>query len=268
MIARETARILSKGKSFEYSTWNKYIQYTNDCFKQDFVSYNNTLLICKKSHLSSDLNEPTLIYSPDNPTNVTGINSEYWDIVLTSTPGFVYIPEYDETTGIITWRISQSLESVPSIKITSLLPDTPSGPSGPSESSNCPWEESDSEGVSLGINNDVTGNHAVAAGTNIKADGAFSQAFGVGTTTNNDGEAAFGLFNVSNDDTLFSIGNGSDSKRQNVFEVTKDGEVIISGRYKVRELMESVVDITRNVEELTDKIDQLDSEQIIWTDVY
>lgn len=87
MKPRETARILSKGKSLEYSNWMKYTQYTNDCFKQDFVAYDGTIVVCKKSHLSDPSNAPILLYENEsNPYIVTGVkNSEYWELVI---PGY------------------------------------------------------------------------------------------------------------------------------------------------------------------------------------
>lgn len=80
MKANGIARILSKGKSFEYSKWDSVVQYTNDCFKQDFVSHNNALFACIKSHVSCDDNMPDLLYENGK---VIVKNSEYWDLVVT-----------------------------------------------------------------------------------------------------------------------------------------------------------------------------------------
>lgn len=44
---------------------------------------------------------------------------------------------------------------------------------------------------------------------------------------NNDGEMATGYYNDSEDDTLFSVGNGTETEKNNAFEVKKDGSVII-----------------------------------------
>lgn len=65
-------RELNRGKSFEYSEWAPLMTYTNDSFKQDFVKYKNSLLACKRTHVSS--NYPELIYS-DSGT-VIGVNSD------------------------------------------------------------------------------------------------------------------------------------------------------------------------------------------------
>lgn len=238
MIARDTARILSKGKSFEHSIWRKYIQYTNDCFKQDFVTFNNTLLVCVKSHLSSDDNKPNLIYSPDNPARVIGINSEYWELVLSNIPGSVYIPEYDKNNGIITWRISQSIESADSIKVQT----------------DSPWEKTDSGGTIFGSSPEATGEYSIASGFESVAEGDFSQAFGYGTKTTNEYEASFGRFNNSTEDTLFSIGNGNDdSNRQNVFEITKNGDIYVSGTFKIQDLISEVQILNEKINDLNDE---------------
>lgn len=211
MIPREAARILSKGKSFEYSKWAKYVQYTNDCFKQDFVSYNNSLLVCTKSHLSDEHNQPELLYeNPNNPYIVTGIkNSEYWELVMTGYTGVVYIPTYDDETGILSWRVSLATEEAAPVRIKLLGP----------------WENSSGEdSASLGLNNHTSGDYAISAGLENNADGNYSQAFGYNTKTNNEAEVSFGKFNDSTEDTLFSVGNGtSDDSRSNAFEITKDG---------------------------------------------
>ena len=80
MNGKEFARILSKGKSFEYSKWDSVVQYTNDCFKQDFVSHNNALFACIKSHMSCEDNMPDVFYENGE---LLVKNSEYWDLVVT-----------------------------------------------------------------------------------------------------------------------------------------------------------------------------------------
>lgn len=100
------ARILSKGKSFDFSTWQEFTKYSNDCFKQDFVSFNGTLLACKISHISTVDNRPILLYEdPVHIDQVTGVNSEYWEFVLTGTAGLTYTPNIDED-GNLSWKLS------------------------------------------------------------------------------------------------------------------------------------------------------------------
>ena len=89
MKPKETARILSKGKSIEYSgEWSdKFVYYSNDCFKQDLVVYKGCLLICKKSHLSTPDTIPVLLFeNPENEYIATGVqNSDYWELMI---PGY------------------------------------------------------------------------------------------------------------------------------------------------------------------------------------
>lgn len=78
------ARLLSRGKSFEYSPWREFVKYSNDCFRQDFVSYENVLLACKQTHISSIDTKPNLIYLENN---VIKCDSEYWELVMTGVLG-------------------------------------------------------------------------------------------------------------------------------------------------------------------------------------
>lgn len=217
MKANETARILSKGKSIEYSKWGPYVQYSNDCFKQDFVSYGNSLLACVQSHFSDEHNEPVLLYeNSENPFNVTGVqNTDYWELVMTSDNGSVYIPEYDDETGILSWKLSSSTDSVKPVRIKLLGP----------------WEHGTGEdSATLGLQNSADGNFSVSGGFESEANGNFSQSFGYKTKTTNDYEVAFGKLNKTSDDTAFSIGNGdSDITRSNIFEITKDGKQFLKG---------------------------------------
>lgn len=217
MKANETARILSKGKSIEYSKWGPYVQYSNDCFKQDFVSYGNSLLACVQSHFSDEHNEPVLLYeNSENPFNVTGVqNTDYWELVMTSDNGSVYIPEYNDETGILSWKLSSSTDSVKPVRIKLLGP----------------WDHGTGEdSATLGLQNSADGNFSVSGGFESEANGNFSQSFGYKTKTTNDYEIAFGKLNKTSDDTAFSIGNGDNNdNRSNIFEITKDGKQYIVG---------------------------------------
>ena len=72
-------REFNKGKSFEFSEWKPLTKYTNDCFKQDFVSYENALLACNKTHVSEE--PPVLKYENEVPVGVT---SEEWIFVFSA----------------------------------------------------------------------------------------------------------------------------------------------------------------------------------------
>lgn len=112
MRLTEYARTLNRGKSIEYSKWDKLVYYTNDCFKQDLVSRNNALFACLKSHTSDLDNAPDVLYK-----DVNGIkepvakNPEYWELVMVfenageggNGDGAVYIPEYDFDTNMLSW---------------------------------------------------------------------------------------------------------------------------------------------------------------------
>ena len=77
------SRDFYKGKSFRFvHEWHTGTNYFNDQFNVDFVTFNNTLLVCKKSHQSSDANIPTIIYDPQNPLQPIGVNSDFWEFVL------------------------------------------------------------------------------------------------------------------------------------------------------------------------------------------
>lgn len=67
-------RELNRGKSFDFSEWKPLTKYTNDVFKQDFVSYENVLLVCKETHISE--NPPVLEYDSDG--NPIGVLSKEW----------------------------------------------------------------------------------------------------------------------------------------------------------------------------------------------
>lgn len=88
-----------RGRSFHFAgPWESGVHYINDNYETDFVTYRNTLLRCRDSHLSSLENEPkTLIYNEGG--NIIGVNSEHWDFILAgvkseiavSVDGVIYI---------------------------------------------------------------------------------------------------------------------------------------------------------------------------------
>ena len=71
-----------KGKSFKYNnSWEKDTHYFNDEYIIDFITFDNVVFACKKSHLATESNKPIVDWSDaDNPT----IDSEYWEIALVS----------------------------------------------------------------------------------------------------------------------------------------------------------------------------------------
>lgn len=110
------SRDFYKGKSFNFAQgWAPGINYYNDGYIQDFVAYRGTLLACHKSHLSSSLSEPKLLYNdPEDSTKPTGVDSPFWEFVFSGSTGAtgengqVYVPEYNESTGFITWVLEEA----------------------------------------------------------------------------------------------------------------------------------------------------------------
>lgn len=74
-------REFNRGKSFEFNEWKSLTKYSNDDFKQDFVTYNNALLACKRTHISE--NPPKLVYDSSNGV-VIGVESPEWQFVFAS----------------------------------------------------------------------------------------------------------------------------------------------------------------------------------------
>lgn len=111
-----------KGKSFNFAKeWHPGINYFNDNYITDFVSYKGTLLVCRRTHLSSNSNRPELLFEdPKDSNQPTGVKSEYWDFILAGTPGpggKVYIPNYNTSTGELSWVISDNIESIDPVNI-------------------------------------------------------------------------------------------------------------------------------------------------------
>lgn len=73
-------REFNKGKSFSFTPWSPITKYTNDDFKQDFVTYKTSLLACKTSHVSSE--PPVIIY--DSSGMPVGTSSSEWYFIFAS----------------------------------------------------------------------------------------------------------------------------------------------------------------------------------------
>lgn len=101
-----------KGKSFVFTgKWKTGTHYFCDEYVQDWVSYDGLLLICKKSHLSTD--PPEIVIEHGMPVSV---NSEYWDLViLTNTKRYVFV--YEQTEESKVWHIEHDLNTFPSVTI-------------------------------------------------------------------------------------------------------------------------------------------------------
>lgn len=109
----DNSRILSRGKSFNFSKWSPSTKYENDCFKQDFIVFKNVLLACKESHISNESNMPRLLHEDIYDSNiVTGVDSKYWEFVLSPQSGLIYKPIYNSDNGLLFWEITNDFSDV------------------------------------------------------------------------------------------------------------------------------------------------------------
>ena len=86
------------------------------------------------------------------------------------------------------------------------------------------------KGPELGVDLTIaSGKHSFAFGLETQAIKAYSFAFGEGVHTTNSHEVAFGRYNSSaENETLFSIGNGDNIKRSNLFQINQNGAVYLA----------------------------------------
>lgn len=113
-FATTHSRDYYRGKSFHYAgEWVEGAHYVSDDYNVDFVSINNVLVACAKSHLSTIDNCPDdYLYSSTGYIN--GIISSYWDFVMAGKigeNGRVYVPRYDQTTGILSWELIEDIDA-------------------------------------------------------------------------------------------------------------------------------------------------------------
>lgn len=100
------SRDFYKGKSFNYSEWTSGRKYFNNDYIIDFVSYNGALYACKYDHFST------------NPPSQEDSN---WTFVMAGTPGKngqVYVPKYDDKTGLLSWELKDDIGNINNIDIT------------------------------------------------------------------------------------------------------------------------------------------------------
>ena len=95
----ESTRSYNRGTSFRCSEWKDNVEYVNDSFYIDFVSYKGALYFCKKN----------------NTDQKPAANSEYWAMVLTNTSPYVFVPEVNN--GTLSWTLSDNLEYPESVYI-------------------------------------------------------------------------------------------------------------------------------------------------------
>lgn len=89
--SEQSYREFNKGKSFNYSEWNPAIEYNNNAFVQDFVTYNGDMYVCIETNV-----------------NEIPVNSEKWVKAVSKIKGQVIVPNVDDD-GNISW--SEALTS-------------------------------------------------------------------------------------------------------------------------------------------------------------
>ena len=118
------SRDFYKGTSFKMTgEWITNTHYFNDEYIVDFVSFEGALLSCTRSHTSSSLNMPELVWENDK---IIGIKPNlFWAFVMAGVEGpvgKVWVPEVKN--GIISWKLDD--ETPTSIPSTNII-----GPQGP-----------------------------------------------------------------------------------------------------------------------------------------
>lgn len=104
-----------KGTSFKMAgEWMTNIHYFNDEYIIDFVAFEGALLSCTRSHTSSSLNMPELVWEEDK---IIGIKPNlFWAFVMAGVEGptgKVWVPEINN--GILSWKESNTPPSSTSI---------------------------------------------------------------------------------------------------------------------------------------------------------
>ena len=105
------SRDFYKGTSFKMAgEWMTNIHYFNNEYIIDFVAFEGALLSCTRSHTSSSLNMPELVWEEDK---IIGIKPNlFWAFVMAGVEGpagKVWVPEINN--GILSWKESNTSPS-------------------------------------------------------------------------------------------------------------------------------------------------------------
>ena len=125
-VGAYNSRDFYKGTSFKMAgEWMTNTHYFNDEYIIDFVAFEGALLSCTRSHTSSSLNMPELVWEENK---IIGIKPNlFWAFVMAGVEGptgKVWVPEVKN--GIISWKLDdETPTSIPSADITG-----PQGPEG------------------------------------------------------------------------------------------------------------------------------------------
>lgn len=123
-VGAYNSRDFYKGTSFKMAgEWMTNTHYFNDEYIIDFVAFEGALLSCTRSHTSSSLNMPELVWEENK---IIGIKPNlFWAFVMAGVEGptgKVWVPEVKN--GIISWKLDD--ETPTSIPSTNII-----GPQGP-----------------------------------------------------------------------------------------------------------------------------------------
>lgn len=114
-VGAYNSRDFYKGTSFKMAgEWMTNTHYFNDEYIIDFVAFEGALLSCTRSHTSSSLNMPELVWENDK---IIGIKPNlFWAFVMAGVEGptgKVWVPEINN--GILSWKESNTPPSSTSI---------------------------------------------------------------------------------------------------------------------------------------------------------
>ena len=114
-VGAYNSRDFYKGTSFKMAgEWITNTHYFNDEYIIDFVAFEGALLSCTRSHTSSSLNMPKLVWENDK---IIGIKPNlFWAFVMAGVEGptgKVWVPEINN--GILSWKESNTPPSSTSI---------------------------------------------------------------------------------------------------------------------------------------------------------
>ena len=247
-----------RGLSFHFSgKWLVGVHYFSDDYVIDFVTINNCLLACAKSHLSLEENKPTE-FIVDDKGDITGVASQYWDFVCAGLHGDPIEIRYNEETGELEVRTSVS-DWIPIVKIPQALQELGNSEkdtisqkviteelatkldiddavfekgtgTNSAQQKNCGNDARGSRSFAHGDHNMAMEGGAHAEGSYTVANAIGSHTEGQSTLATNQFEHAEGKFNKSNNGTLHSVGIGANAQhRTNAFEIMQNGDAYLKG---------------------------------------
>lgn len=129
-------------------------------------------------------------------------------------------------------------------------------------------EETEASGVNShagGYQSKASGKRAFAHGYQCQAQSENGVALNCATITSNDSETAVGRFNkTTQGKTLFAVGGGSStSNRRNIFEVQKDGNILINlNNADDVSLQQTIINALNNISTLSNTVNALNNNKL------